>query len=133
MDLGGLIADVQVGGYINVWKLIPLFIVVLIWARLLTWIDKDAPSVFLPRIPINTGLLAGMILGLVLFFMLPGFVISLTVLVFILLLEAGIYFFMRKQKTGLGDLQLQFKNWIGSFGGKTKAVEAPGGDVLLID
>lgn len=133
MDSGGLIADVQVGGYINVWKLIPLLIVVLIWARLLTWADKDAPSVFLPRIPINTGLFAGMLLGLVLFFVLPGFAVALTVLVFIMLLEIGVYLFMRKQKTGLGDLQLQFKNWIGSFGGKAKAVEAPAGDVLLID
>lgn len=133
MDLGGLIADVPVGGYINLWKLIPLLILVLIWARLLTWIDKDAPSVFLPRTPINAGMVAGMILALVLFFMLPGMLIALTVLVFFLLAEIGTYLLLRKQKVGLGDLQLQFKNWVGSFGGKGKEVEAPPGDVLLMD
>lgn len=132
MHLPVLIANVPVGEYISVWKVLPLLIVVLLWARLVTWVDKDAPSVMLPRVPINIAMLLGGILGIFLFMILPGFAIALTVLCVIVLAEAGGYLFARHQKVGLGDLNKQFNAWIAGFKGKGKAIEAPPGDVLLI-
>ena len=133
MDLPVLIADVPVGEYINVWKVLALLIVILLWARLITWIDKDSPTVMLPRVPINIGMLLGGIFGLALFFFLPGFAIAMAVLIVVILAEGGAYLFMRNQKVGLGDLSKQFNNWIGSFKGKAKEIEAPPGEVLLIN
>src|SRR4051812_15028608 len=68
-----LIAAVPAGGYISAWKMIPLIIVMLLWGRMITWIDKDAPEVMLPRIPLNVANLLAGILAFVLFFALPGF------------------------------------------------------------
>ena len=34
---------VPVGEYVSVWKVLPVLIVLLIWARLLTWMDKRFP------------------------------------------------------------------------------------------
>ena len=37
-----LLAAVEVGQYVSIWKILVLVIFLLIWARLLTWMDKDA-------------------------------------------------------------------------------------------
>ena len=50
-----LLAAVSPGPYVAWWKAIPLVIVVLLWARLVTWIDKDSQEVILPRVPLNIG------------------------------------------------------------------------------
>ena len=34
------LAAVQVGGYVSVLKTIPVILVLLLWARLLTWVDR---------------------------------------------------------------------------------------------
>src|SRR5687768_15252559 len=133
MDLPVLIADVPVGEYINVWKVLALLIVILLWARLITWIDKDTPAVMLPRVPINIGMLVGGIFGLALFFFLPGFAIAMAMLIVVILAEGGVYLFMRSQKVGLGDLSKQFNDWLGGFKGKAKEIQAPPGEVLLIN
>ena len=39
----GLLAAVQTFGYINPWKLLPAIILLLVWVRAMTWMDKDAP------------------------------------------------------------------------------------------
>src|SRR5687767_14068922 len=133
MHLPVLIANVPVGNYISVWKVLPVLVVILLWARLITWIDKDAPSVMLPRVPINIGMLFGGIVGFFLFLILPGFPIALTVFAVVVLAEAGVYLFIRNQKVGLGDLSKQFNDWMGGFKGKGKEVEAPKGDVLIFN
>ena len=48
MHLMQLMAAVEVGDYINLWKLLPVLILLIIWARLLTWMDKDAIDAHLP-------------------------------------------------------------------------------------
>ena len=45
---------VPVGEYVGWWKPIPV-IVLLLWGRLVTWIDKDSQEVMLPRVPLNIG------------------------------------------------------------------------------
>ena len=72
-----VMADVQGGGYISAWKLIPLLVVVLIWARLMTWADNDAEAAHLPRIPFNVSFLAGLILAFFLFLYLPNFLFGI--------------------------------------------------------
>jgi general secretion pathway protein E len=125
---------VPVGEYVSVWKVLPVLIVLLIWARLLTWIDKDAPAVLLPRDMINTGMILGLIAAFALFLVLPGFAVAFAVMFVIMVVEIGVYLAMRNSKAGLGDLQSQFTNWISSIGrGKEKEIVAPTGDVLLIN
>ena len=54
------------------WDRCKIIILLLgVWARLLTWADKDAPIAHLPRIPLNIGFLCGLILAFALFFFLP--------------------------------------------------------------
>src|SRR5688572_11277380 len=125
---------VPVGEYVSVWKVLPVLVLFLIWARLLTWIDKDAPEVLLPRDMINTGMILGLVAGLALFLILPGFLVAFAVLFLIMVIEIGAYLGMRNSKVGLGDLTTKFKDWIGSIGrGKDKEIVAPMGDVLLIN
>jgi general secretion pathway protein E len=117
---------VEVGGYVSPWKAIPVLLVLLAWARFLTWADKDAVAAHLPRIPLNIANLCGMVLGFALFFMLPGFMLAFLVLVLLLLVEVGVYLALRHNKVGLGDLQGQFQAWLKSFKKEAKVKEEPG-------
>ena len=38
------VAAVEVGGYVSALKALPVLLVLLLWGRLLTWVDKDAPD-----------------------------------------------------------------------------------------
>jgi type II secretory ATPase GspE/PulE/Tfp pilus assembly ATPase PilB-like protein len=129
---GLVIAAVPAGGYINAWKLIPLLLVLLIWGRLVTWIDKDAPEVMLPRIPLNVGNLLAGILAFFLFFMLPGFAVGLLVMILVILIDVGVYLGIRNSKVGLGDLGSKFTDWINSFKGGEKVVKVVQGEVQFI-
>ena len=51
---------VEGGGYISLIKIAPPLLVLMLWARLLTWIYKDAPAAHLPRIGLNFSFLSGM-------------------------------------------------------------------------
>src|SRR3954451_15830320 len=86
---------VPVGEYVSWWKPIPVIIVLLLWGRLVTWIDKDSVEVMLPRVPLNTGNVLGFVFALALFFLLPGYALALTALLLIVLAEAAVYFGMR--------------------------------------
>ena len=90
MVWSGLIAQtVPVGDYVSVWKILPVLVLILIWARLLTWIDKDAPVVLLPRDMINAGMLIGFVAAFALFLMLPGFLVAFGVFFLIMAIEMG--------------------------------------------
>jgi hypothetical protein len=97
------------GPYIAWWKVLPLIVVMILWGRLVTWIDKDTQRVLLPRIPMNIGMLMGGLLGFFLFFFLPGFGVAIIALCVIVLAEAGAYLGIRNQKAGLGDIGDQFR------------------------
>src|SRR5688572_25860213 len=123
---------VPVGEYVSWWKPIPVLIVVLLWGRLVTWIDKDAPEVMLPRVPLNTGNVLGFVLGAALFFLLPGYPLGLAALILVVIAEAAVYLGMRNSKAGLGDLSGQFNNWLASLKGGEKQVKVVQGEVQLI-
>jgi type II secretory ATPase GspE/PulE/Tfp pilus assembly ATPase PilB-like protein len=118
MALSGMLADVAGGGYVSVVKVIPVLIVLLVWARLLTWVDKDAPALQLPREPLNIGLLSGLIVGFLLFLLLPNFFIALGVLLVCFGAEAGLYLHIRSRKSEFEDVKNQFREWIKSLGKK---------------
>lgn len=127
------LAAVEPGGYISIFKAIPVVLVLLLWTRLLTWVDKDAPAAHLPRESINLGLLGGLILAFALFFLLPvGFLIAFPILVLVMLIEAGAYLAVRHRKVGLGDLQEQFNEWIRSFTQREKKIVETPNTVQLI-
>ena len=132
MGLQMLAAAVPTGDYVSGLKVIPVVIVVLIWARLLTWVDKDALAAHMPRDLINTGLMAGLILGFAVFLIVPNFLIALPSMIAVAGVEAAVYLQMRKAKVGLGDLRGEFRTWVKSFGGKPKEVEEISGAVQLV-
>src|SRR5215510_13132725 len=100
MHLMQIMADVQVGSYINLWKLLPVLLVLLIWARLLTWMDKDAIDAHLPRMMLNSVLTGGLIAGLLAFLFMPTYLVALSVFMVIFLADIGIYLGLRNQKVG---------------------------------
>jgi type II secretory ATPase GspE/PulE/Tfp pilus assembly ATPase PilB-like protein len=128
-----MLAAVDYGWYINLWKVLALLLLVLLWARLLTWIDKDALAAHLPRIPLNAGFLIGLIFAFSLFMMVPGFWLAVAVFLVIMVLEMSVYLALRHQKVGLKDLGQQFNAWIKGFGSKEKEITAAAGQVLLFN
>lgn len=128
-----ILAAIEPGGYISIFKAVPVILVLLLWTRLLTWVDKDSPAAHLPREMLNIGFLGGLILAFALFFLLPvGFLIAFPILVVIMLIEAGVYLGLRHRKVGLGDLQSQFRDWIHSFTQREKKVVEVPNTVQLI-
>src|SRR5262245_4786419 len=78
MRLMLLLAEVQIGQYVNLWKLLPVLILLLIWGRLLTWMDKDAIDAHLPRQLLNSIMIAGVMLGVLLFLLMPSYLVALS-------------------------------------------------------
>jgi len=132
--LTGLIAAAEVGGvYISLLKLAPVILLLLIFLRLTTWIDKDAERAHLPREIINSLMFIVGIAGFILFFFIPSFAVAFSVLFGVVALDVGIYLIMRSQKVGLGDLQGEIKQFLRSFGRSgPKMVEAEEGEVQFI-
>src|SRR2546423_7807661 len=126
-------ADVLVGHYVAWWKPIPLLIVLLIWGRLVTWIDKDSQEVQLPRITLNVANILGGVFAFFLFFALPGFPLAIGAVCLIVAAEAGAYLAMRNSKVGLGDLGGKFNDWMASLKGGEKEVKVVQGEVMLIN
>ncbi len=134
MVLLGLLAaaDVPVGSYTAWWKVIPLLIIMILWGRLVTWIDKDSQEILLPRVPLNIGNMIGGALGFFLFFALPGYPLAVGALCLIVAIEAGTYLAIRNSKVGLSDLGGKFNDWIASLKGGEKEVKVVQGEVMLI-
>lgn len=133
MHLGVLLADITAGGYVSIWKCVLVVLVLLVWARLLTWIDKDAVVAHLPRQGLNLGLLVAGIIGFGLFFWLPMFVLAYAVLIFVQALSIGVYLMMRKQKVGLGDLKKEFNSFLRGMLPSKKVKEAGPGQVAVMN
>ena len=133
MGLNIVVAVVSNGPYVNAIKVIPLLVILLIWTRLLTWADKDSIDARLPRLVFNLGNMTGLIVAVALFIFLPaGFLVGLIILIFVPLIEAGVYLFARNQSVGIKDLSLQFNNWLRSLLGKKKEVKEIAGAVQLV-
>lgn len=123
-----ILAAAEAGGYLAFWKPLPMLFLFWLWARLLTWIDKDSESAHLPRQIVNAGMWAGMVLGLILFLALPSYGLAIAAFVVLFAIDIGAYLIMRHQKVGLGDLNDQIKSF---FTFKSKEAKAAAGDVQL--
>jgi type II secretory ATPase GspE/PulE/Tfp pilus assembly ATPase PilB-like protein len=126
------LATIEVGGYVSAVKTLPVIIIVMIWARLLTWVDKDSIVARLPRDTLNMGMLGGLIASFILLLFLPGFLIGLSAMIVIFGIEAGVYLMLRKNTVGLGDLGKEFKNWTKSLSGKKPEVKEIEGAVQIV-
>ncbi|HEX3357055.1 MAG TPA: ATPase, T2SS/T4P/T4SS family [Tepidisphaeraceae bacterium] len=134
MALMHLMATVEVGQYINLWKILPILVVLLIWARLMTWADKDAIDAHLPRTLLNSIMIVVLIASLLTFLMVPAYLVAISVFLFAFIVDMGVYLGLRQQKVGLKDLNKQFKDWLHSLtSGKAKEVKVAEGAVGLID
>src|SRR5947209_12677315 len=91
-------APVEPGAYISIGKIIPVLLILLLWARLLAWGDKDTLRAHLPREMVNLAMLLGLVLGFALFLLLPSYAVALPVLIVIMLLEMGAYLIVRNSK-----------------------------------
>ena len=133
MHLGiALLAAVDAGGYVSIWKLLPIVVLLLLWARMLTWIDKDAEAAHLPREALNTGIFLTGIIAFLAFFFIPNFWIALSVLIVALLGSVAAYLIARQQKVGLGDLTKELASLTSGVGKSKKPKEAKAGQVQLI-
>lgn len=128
-----MMAAVEFGQYVSAWKVLPLVIVLLIWTRLLTWIDKDAEAAHLPRIPLNCAFIAGLIAAFWLFLMMPSFIIGMVVVLAVMAAEIGTYLILRQQKVGLGDLTTLLSDWVNGLFRRDKSVKVAAGQVLLMN
>jgi general secretion pathway protein E len=126
-----ILGAVEVGSYINIWKIVPALVVLLLWTRLMTWVDKDTDVAHLPRETVNLGLLLGLILAFVLFFFLPTYAIALPALIVVMLIEVGVYLGLRNSKVGLKDLKQEIRKAFTS--GKGKQVKVEAGAVTFFD
>lgn len=133
MDLHVLLQTEPAGPYSNWYKVLVVLLVSLVWWRLLTWIDKDAPAARLPREWVNLGMVGSYALGFFLFLLAPaGFGIALTLFVFIMLASFGAYIVIRHKKVGLEDLVAELKNMkLPGGAGRKKVVDEVVGAVVL--
>jgi len=128
-----LAAQITGGGYVSVVKVVPPLLLLFLWAKLLTWADKDAPIAHLPQVPLNIGNMCGLVVGFLLFFVVPTYYIALPLLVLIFGAEIGTYLVIRAKTVGLADLQDEMKDLLAGKFGKKKEVTAVAGQVTLIN
>lgn len=129
-----LLAAGEWGGFVSWWKPWPILLVFLVWTRLLSWIDKDVRVARLPREGTNSGMLAGMGVALLLFFVMPNYWAGVAALFGVFVVEAGIYLAVRNNSVGLADLKQSLKDEF-TFGKDKKKAElkAAEGEVVLYD
>ena len=124
---------VEMGGYINGFKLIPIAVLSVIWLRLLTWVDKDAENARLNGEVLCAAFLSGWIVALAATIPLPYFA-GLPIFIVIFGAEIGIYLGMRNKSIGLADLKQEFSLFWKNLGKKKeKQVTATSGSVVLVD
>src|SRR2546421_13009693 len=102
----GLMAAADFGGaYISLLKLLPVILLLLIFLRLTTWIDKDAERAHLPREIINALVFIIGVAGFIVFFFIPSLAIAVSVLFGVVALVMRGYLILRSHQGGLGGLQ----------------------------
>src|SRR5688500_7241884 len=101
-QLLAVLAAVEYGQYVSAFKAIPLVVILLLWARLLTWADKDAQEAHLPRTLLNSAYLVGLVFAFALFLFLPNYWSALAAMIVIFAAEIAVYLILRQRKVGLG-------------------------------
>lgn len=134
----GCLAEIALGPCVNYWMALPPVVLLFIWARLLTWIDKDVANARrLSRVIINLGLFAGLLLGYFLFFAIGlGFWPSFGALCGFFLADIGAYLGIRANAIGLSDLKETLLQEFSSLVPARKAkqvTEVGAGNVFLMD
>jgi type II secretory ATPase GspE/PulE/Tfp pilus assembly ATPase PilB-like protein len=129
------LAAIQFGGYVNPYKVVGILVLLVVWVKLLAWIDKDSVAARLPRELVNTAMMGLLIAGYLLFFFLPGFGLAFGVLIGLFVADVAGYIGMRSRTIGLSDLKEQFADfWAGLLKtGRKKEVKAVKGEVLIMD
>ena len=129
------LAAIQFGGYVNPYKVGGILVLLVVWVKLLAWIDKDSVAARLPRELVNTAMMGLLIAGYLLFFFLPGFGPAFGVLIGLFVVDVAGYIGMRSRTIGLSDLKEQFADfWAGLLKtGRKKEVKAVKGEVLIMD
>lgn len=125
-------AVVELGGYINGFKLLPIAAIALVWLKLMTWADKDAEIARLPRETANLIHISLWIIAAGLAVVMPLYVAALAIFAFLFGIDAAIYLSWRKKAVGLGDLSKQFQDWRTNLFKKEKEVKAADHDLILI-
>lgn len=130
-----VIAAIQFGGYVNPWKVGGILVLLIVWTKLLSWIDKDAEPARLPREVVNSIMMAAFAGGYFLFFFLPGFGLAFGVLAGLFVADIAGYLFMRSRTIGLADLMEQLKDGIAGLtrSNRLKQVKAVAGEVMIMD
>jgi general secretion pathway protein E len=111
----GLIAAGDFGPWTNAFKAIPFLVVLLVWLRLLSWVDKDARHALMPRELVNAGMLSGLLLGIAIFFLLGNWFLAMFAVLAIVGIEAAIYLAVRHQNIGLKDLNKELNEGMRSI------------------
>jgi len=101
MPVCEILAAADYGWYVNPIKVLSLLVVIMLWARLLTWADKDAIAAHLPRLTLSAAGLGGFILAFLVFILIPGFVVAFSFFLFFMAAEGAAYLVLRNQKIGL--------------------------------
>jgi type II secretory ATPase GspE/PulE/Tfp pilus assembly ATPase PilB-like protein len=126
-----VLADITGGGYVSIFKTIVLLVILFVWARLLSWADKDAPNAHLPRYHLNIGNTCGLALAYALVFMLPmSFWLITPIVLAIMGAEVAVYLHLRNKVVGLKDLKKQWEDWKKGIKPKKKS-DAPGAVNLI--
>src|ERR1700722_4752944 len=130
-----VLASIPTGPYINGYAVLGMVVVLVIFARLMTWVDKDAPLVHLNRQLMNVIMFAGLAVGVLVFLMAPlGLAVGFTVYIGILVVVLGVYLGLRYQKVGLSDIMQQLKDLTTSKNKKeAKEVKATAGQVVIVN
>jgi type II secretory ATPase GspE/PulE/Tfp pilus assembly ATPase PilB-like protein len=130
-----MLAAIDTSGYVNLYKLLPVVLVLLIWARVMTWIDKDTVAAHLPRELLNLTVFCTGLLGVALFFILPAFLpgywFGLSAMLVMFVAGIGTYLEIRRQKVGLGDLKQEFTAWAAGMFKRKPKVKVAAGQVTL--
>jgi general secretion pathway protein E len=86
------------GFYFNLFKLVPVVVVYLCWVRTCWWVDQDAQALDLPTSTWNPLMLGCGLLGLLVVWLLPWFLVSFVVLLGLYLTPTLAYVSLRNQK-----------------------------------
>ncbi len=121
------VSVVEVTGYISILKLVPLLVLLMLWAKLLTWADKDTVAAHLPREVLNAIFFFAGMAAFLLFFLMPNVWVAYGEVMVVLLGSAGTYLGLRNQSVGLKDLRKEFGKAFTS--GKKAKKEAKPGEV----
>ena len=126
-----LLAAISFGPYVAWWAALLFLLLFFVWARLLTWIDKDARRVMLPREMTNGAMMSALILGVAAFFLLPGLPLALGVFLVLMAGSLAGYVGVRSKKADVADLKQSLADeFLGRFKGRggERVDDSPAGD-----